>query len=351
MNNSKGFQKIALIIFILVLVSGLAYWYFFIIKAVTPQKQVSGQSGWCQGVKIVFFPGGGANDSFAKIVYNGARLAEQSLGASVEYVWSDWDSDKMLTQFKNSISNSPDGICLMGHPGSEAFSPLIDEAERKNIIVTSQNVDLTDVREKYTASGFGYVGQNLYNSGLMVSNGVIRKYHPAEGSEAIVFGVDSRKNPNRYERTKGCVDGLEKEKIIVHQIVIPAEVEKDATSNAGRKMISDALGAYPNAKIMIIDHGAVTSAVVKHLEELGEKPGKIIIAGFDLSSETVRGIKNGYIGLIQDQQPFLQGYLPILQTCLTKKFGFAGLSIDTGVGLIDSSNVDFVSTLAEQGIR
>jgi simple sugar transport system substrate-binding protein len=54
---------------------------------------------------------------------------------------------------------------------------------------------------------------------------------------------------------------------------------------------------------------------------------------------------------VLDQQPFLQGFLPIVQICLSAKYGFAGLHIDTGASIITKDNIDFVAPLAEQGIR
>jgi simple sugar transport system substrate-binding protein len=228
---------------------------------------------------------------------------------------------------------------------------LIDEAERKGVIVTLQNVDIPDVRAKYTANGFGYVGQNLYNSGLLVASGLIRKYQPASGSEAIVFGVDKTTDPSRYERTKGCIDGLTNGKLTVHEITIPQNVQTNTGSADAQKMFADAFAKYPNAKFVIVDHGALTASSPILLKNLGKKPGDITLAGFDLSAATVSGIKSGYVGLILDQQPYLQGYLPVLQSCLTKKYGFAGLYVDTGVGLIDSTNVDAVANLAAKGIR
>jgi simple sugar transport system substrate-binding protein len=185
----------------------------------------------------------------------------------------------------------------------------------------------------------------------MVANAVIRKYSPKIGSEAIVFGVDPFANPSRYQRTKGNIDGLKKGGLIVHEITMPKEVEKDIKSVVAQKMISDALIKYPNVKYIITDHGALTASMPLHLKSLGKKPGDIIVAGFDLSPDTVSGIKSGYLGLVLDQQPYLQGYLPILQSCLTKKYGFAGLYVDTGTGLIDSSNVDLVAGLAAKKIR
>jgi len=314
-------------------------------------SKVDNSNKLCDGVKIVFFPGGNETDSFASVVHNGALAAERDLGANVEYVWSDWSSSKMVSQFIDAISKSPDAIAIMGHPGSNVLSPLVDEAERKNIIVTSLNVDLPDLRERYSSKGFGYVGQSLYNSGMLVSNGLIRKYNPKEGSEVIVFGVDPIADPSRYERTKGVVDGLKNDKLIVHEITMPLAVQKDPESSVTEKMFSDALIKYPNTKVIVTDHGALTASVPLHLKNLNKKPGEIIVAGFDLSVDTVVGIKNGYLGLVLDQQPYLEGYLPILQACLTKKYGFAGLYVDTGIGLIDKSNVGFISDLALQKIR
>jgi simple sugar transport system substrate-binding protein len=305
----------------------------------------------CGGVNVDFFPGGNPQDTFAKVVYAGARQAESDLGANVNYIWSDWDSEKMTSQFKDALAASPDAIAMMGHPGAAALGPLIDEAERKNIIVTMQNVDIPDVRAKYTSKGFGYVGQNLYNSGLTVASGVIRKYTPAGGDEAIVFGVDKSTDPSRYERTKGCVDGLAKGNLVVHEITIPPAAQTDATSAAAKKMFADAFAKFPKAKIVVVDHGALTAAAPTILRSLGKKSTDITLAGFDLSAATVAGIRSGYIGLILDQQPYLQGYLPVLQACLTKKFGFAGLYVDTGVGLIDGSNVEAVAGLADKSIR
>lgn len=340
--------SIIIVSFGIILIAIFAYWYLSNNSGLT--NKIIGEK-MCEGVKVVFFPGGNTTDSFANVVYNGARAAESDLGASVEYVWSDWDSSKMVSQFIDSINESPDAIAIMGHPGLSALGSLIDEAERKNIIVTMQNVDIPSIREKYTSNGFGYVGQSLYNSGLLVSNGVIRKYQPKEGADVVVFGVDKVTDPSRYERTKGIIDGFTKDKLIVHEITIPLEVQKDVKSPIAEKMFSDALAKYPNTKIIVTDHGAMTASAPIHLKNLGKKSGEIIVAGFDLSTDTVSGIKNGYLGLILDQQPYLQGYLPILQSCLTKKYGFAGLNIDTGTGLIDNSNVNLVEELTKKKIR
>jgi len=97
---------------------------------------------WCSGTKIVFFPGGTPGGGFEQVVYNGALQAAADTGADVQYLWSDWDPAKMITQFTQAEATKPNGIAVMGHPGDTAFDPLIDEAEAAGIIVTSMNTQL-----------------------------------------------------------------------------------------------------------------------------------------------------------------------------------------------------------------
>ena len=97
---------------------------------------------WCSGTNIVFFPGGSPGGPFATVVYNGAEAAAADLGANMETVWSEWNPEKMVTQFAEAVATQPDGIAIMGHPGDDAFEPLVDDAEAQGIIVTSSNTQL-----------------------------------------------------------------------------------------------------------------------------------------------------------------------------------------------------------------
>src|SRR4030065_2203110 len=122
-------------------------------------------TNWCSGTKIVFFPGGAAGGGFETVVYNGALAAAADTGADVEYVWSDWDPAKMISQFTEAAATKPDGIAVMGHPGDDAFGPLIDDAMAQGIIVTSMNTQLAETQAKHSSQGFGYVGAILYDAG------------------------------------------------------------------------------------------------------------------------------------------------------------------------------------------
>jgi len=107
------------------------------------------EGGWCSDTNIVFFPGGSPGGPFATVVYNGAVAAAADLGANVEYVWSDWNPEQMVTQFAEAAATKPDGIAIMGHPGDDAFQSVVDDAEAEGIIVTSQNTTLPRLEAKY----------------------------------------------------------------------------------------------------------------------------------------------------------------------------------------------------------
>jgi len=153
------------------------------------------------GIRVVFFPGGNPGGPFASVVYRGAKAAEEDLGCNVQYIWSGWNPDKMVAQFKDAIALRPDAICIMGHPGVVAFAPLVDQAEARGIIVTSQNTSLPAIEDKYKADGFGYVGQELYPSGVMLAKGAAQRAGLKRGDKAMVWGLIAQET--RGLRSKG----------------------------------------------------------------------------------------------------------------------------------------------------
>jgi simple sugar transport system substrate-binding protein len=303
--------------------------------------------GWCKDVRIVFFPGGPQGGVFANNVYNGAKAAQADLGAKVDYVFSDWDPQKMLQQFKEVAATKPDGIAVMGHPGDESFSPLIDEAVKNGIIVTSQNTTLPASESKYAGGGFGYVGADLYGAGFSLGQEAIKRFGLKSGDKAMVWGLLSQ--PTRGERTRGAKEALEQAGLKVDYLEIDSATNKDPA--AGTATFTGYVSANPDVKLIVTDHGGLTATAETYLKAAGKKAGEIHIAGFDLSPATVTAVQGGWTELVIDQQPWLQGYLPILQICLSKTYGFSGLHVDTGGGFVSKDNIDVVAPLAAKEIR
>jgi simple sugar transport system substrate-binding protein len=305
------------------------------------------QGGWCGNIHIVFFPGGPAGGVFANNVYNGAKQAQADLGPNVDYVFSNWDPQTMIQQFNEAMATKPDGIAIMGHPGDEAFDTLIDNAEKQGIIVTSQNTSLPDAEAKYASAGFGYVGQDLYGSGMKLGAEAVNRFGLKSGDRAMVWGLLSQ--PTRGLRTKGAIDALQQAGLTVDYLEIDSATNADPA--AGTPTFTGYVASHPDVKLIVTDHGGLTATAQTYLTAAGKNPGDVHLIGFDLSPATVTAIRGGWTDLVLDQQPWLQGYLPILQICLTKTYGFSGLHVDTGGGFADKSNIDFLAPLAEKEIR
>jgi len=300
-----------------------------------------------EGIKIRFFCGGAPGDPFASVVYKGAQFAEEDLGCTVEYVFSGWDPQQMVVQFKEAVASDINGIAIMGHPGDDALEVHIDDAFSKGIVVTSQNTTLPRAEAKYKAQGFGYVGQELYESGVTLGKGCINMFDLKSGDRAMVWGLLSQ--PTRGLRTKGVIDALEEAGLVVDYIEISTEVNADAP--LGVPIFTGYVSSHPDVKLVVTDHGSLTATMQTFFKAAGLGPNDMVGAGFDLSSATLEAIRSGYTDLVLDQQQFLQGYLPILQLFMTIKYKFAGLHIDTGSGLIHAGNVEAIAPLVEEGIR
>jgi simple sugar transport system substrate-binding protein len=317
------------------------------VPATTEGGAPAAGTGWCSGTKIVFFPGGAPGGGFETVVYNGAVAAAADTGANVQYLWSNWDPNTMITQFQQAVATKPDGIAIMGHPGDTAFDPLIDDAESKGIIVTSMNTQLLQAETKYASNGFGYVGAILYDAGYALGQEAVKRSGVKAGDKAFLWGLLSQ--AGRGERTKGVKDALEKAGLkVIYQDIDEAT---NAEAAAGIPVFTGIFSANPDIKLMVTDHGNLTGTVQSFLQAAGKKPGEVYAAGFDMSGNAVTAIQGGWLQLVIDQQQYLQGYFGVLQLCLTIKYGFSGLLINTGAGFVDKNNVDKLAPLVAKQIR
>ncbi len=302
-----------------------------------------------EGIKIVFFPGGTIESPYSKIMYNGARAAENDLGPKVEYMWSEWNPDKMLLQFKEAIDKNPDAICIMGHPGEERFRPLIEEAIRKGIIVSTQDISLPNIEKDYIQNGFGFVGVETYNAGSNLARNLIKTYSFRKGSRVLVWGKMQSGQGQRALLAKGAIDVMQKADLTVDYMEIDQSIESNL--DLGYDKLNKYLKLHSDVKIILVCHAALTSKLPSFLKSAGYKPGDIIGAGFLVTPESIAGIKDGYMGVIQDVQPYLQGYLSVLQVSMAKKYGFQGIHIDTSSGFVNQYNVEKIEELMKQNIR
>ena len=297
-----------------------------------------------EDITIRFFAGGDAGDPFASIVYRGAMAAQKALGVKVDYVFSGWDNEKMVAQLRDAIAARPDGIAMMGHAGDAALMPLAEEAAKQGIVMIYQNVDVPKIRAKF---GGAYVGAQLESQGRALAEAAIQKFNLKKGDRAIVFGNWGM--PGRYIREGASADAFTKAGIIVTKLTTTNE--QVANTQLLLPVISGAILAHPETKLILYANSANLGAVPMYMDSLGKKPGQIFNIGFDTSPAIVDAFRKGYVQLSSDQQPYLQGFLPITSLALSIAYGFSLISYDTGAGFVTTENIEDLAGLAVAGIR
>jgi simple sugar transport system substrate-binding protein len=82
--------------------------------------------------------------------------------------------------------------------------------------------------------------------------------------------------------------------------------------------------------------------------------GRVQLATFDLAPDILSALGAGEIEFAIDEQPYLQGYLPIVFLTQRARYGLApaeGTSIDTGPSFVTRSEAARYTRLTAQGIR
>ena len=121
---------------------------------------------------------------------------------------------------------------------------------------------------------------------------------------------------------------------------------RDLTSTA--REIGAAMDAQSPDAVLTLDPDIATAAI-KEVTGRGAT-----LATFDLSPEVLSAIQAGQVAFAVDQQPYLQGYLPVVFLELAvrnrNEVG-AGTLVATGPSLVTKDNAAAIAALAEQGTR
>ncbi len=300
------------------------------------------------GMTIYMQMGGNPGDGATLPRTNGARAAAKALGVgSLVEQYSGWQPEQMLNHFREALAADPSCIVIMGHPGADAFADLVAEAEGRGIVVTSGNAPLTPLLEKYQAKGFGYAGVELYEGGWLTGKQMVEVGKLKKGDHALEYGLLSQ--AERGQSDRGLKEALEDSGLKVDYIEISPEVNNDASLAV--PILTSYIESHPDVKAIGTQHGNVTSFVPKALEAAGKKPGDVTVGGIDLVPATIDGLKDGYISVVLDQQLYLQGFLPVTQCVLSKKYGLTGMSVNTGSGVVTPETINALVPLIDAGIR
>ena len=130
---------------------------------------------------------------------------------------------------------------------------------------------------------------------------------------SIVFGAWGQ--PGRFFREEGTAQALEAAGVVVNRIVSPPEAGSDP--NLLTPILTAAFLKDPDTKLICQAGGQTLSTTPTYMQAINKGPGEVINIGYDLSPAIIDAFAAGWVQLTSDQQPYLQGYLPILSLVLS----------------------------------
>jgi len=111
-----------------------------------------------------------------------------------------------------------------------------------------------------------------------------------------------------------------------------------------QNLIAEYLVGNPDTDC-IVGLGNVPTSVAPQAAEDAGMDG-LPNGGFDVNPRIMENINAGLTTASMDQQPFLQGFLPVMFVALNQRYGVQPSDLNTGVGIVDSSNADVATAYA-----
>jgi simple sugar transport system substrate-binding protein len=287
-----------------------------------------------EGERFVMITHGPDSDSWFNTIKNSIALAGEQLGVTVEYRNPPTgDLADMARIVEQAAASSPDGIIVTIADFNVLQGPVTSAIDRGIPVVTINSGTQEQSRE---LGALLHIGQPEYDAG-----------HGA-GLRAKEAGVTSFlcvnhyiTNPASVERCQGYADALGVE---LGNQMIDSGIDPSEVSNK----VQAYLNANPDTNGILTLGPNSAQPTLQALEQLG-RSGEIHFGTFDLSEQIAQGIKDGVIDFAIDQQPFLQGYMPVVILTSLARYGVVpGNSINSGPGFVTTENVELVEELAGQ---
>ena len=299
-------------------------------------------------LKIVMAIHGSTANEFWQPVKKGFEDACAKIQADCQMVFTNTNMSvqEELANVDAALATNPDALILT-IPDNNAFTKVVADARAKGIIVIATNND--DVTPGHNARQ-SYIGPAFLASGMALTK-YLSTLFPKDGPINVLVGVNVPGANWSEQRAAGVVKALDDYKAANPSRTITV-TKMDV--GADPATTSDRVGAYLNAHpetTAYIETGSLDVAVAHWLKDRGIAPGKVIVGGFDVESDVLQEMKAGYIQAHADQQPYMQGFMPVMEVYLAKNVGLAPSDIDTGNGIVLPSQADSIAAMAAKGLR
>jgi simple sugar transport system substrate-binding protein len=245
-----------------------------------------------------------------------------------DYQWTGSESanvNEMVNALNSAVSAKAKGIavCLVD---LKAFNGPVQKALDAGIPVLGYNADAPNAR-------LSYIGQDLFVSGQEMGKRIVDLV--GEGDVALFIATPG--SLNIQPRIDGAIDAIKKSgKPITHHVI--------ATGAALPKELStiDAywLGHKDTRGMFAVDAGS-TQAVAQVIKKYNLRDEDVKGGGYDLLQPTMELLADDQIDFTIDQQPYLQGFLPVLQLFMYHASEtLTGVAdVNTGLKFLDKETV------------
>lgn len=289
-----------------------------------------------------------AGNGFFDPVYVGAKVAGNLIGADILLLGSESPTDDPAREIEilNQIVQDPniDGI-IMTTPQVGAYNDIVAAAETAGIPVATTNSFDGTIRNR---SGISHTGQDASAAAIagealvqclkgkgITSGSIVLPSSTAMGNIEVNNRVTAAFN--------AIVKGLNDAGTLANFKVDagPENTGIDTNPNDPVNGIvtlfesrGDVVGAFAGNNVF-------TPALAKAVAQTG-KTGQICAYGFDLGPAQQDALKSGDLTGALGQQPFLQGFWPVMQLWLQIDRGIAAANLDTRAQLVTGETVGTV---------
>ncbi len=248
---------------------------------------------------------------------------------------------QMVAAMDTGIAAGAAGIALASISAT-AFTSSVEEAMNKGIPVVTYNADggIVNGKAEIGTNRLCYVGQSNYTAGQ--SMGAQIKAVVPGGGDIVIFTpqVGTGNTQPRYDGAASMLGSNFK----------VAEIATAATEAAAQPAQKAYLASHKSSlKGAFCIDSTDTTILGGLLKELGMD---IPAGGWDTTNPTIPSIQSGELQFTMYQDPYLQGFLPVIYLYLFNLSGgvLAPPNTDTGLSIVTKSNVStYVATSRYQG--
>ena len=253
----------------------------------------------------------------------GIEDAQALLGTTSQWTGSEQSVVREMVDAMNSaISGDADGIAI-AVVDPVAFNDPIQNALDQGIPVIAYNAN---GKGPGTNPALAYVGQDLFQSGVEMGKRIVDLVD--EGLVALFIATPGQLNIQ--PRIDGAKQAIEESgaNIEIQQVTTGADVtEERSRIEAWYNGHKDVAGMFS------VDAGS-TQGVAQVMEQSGLHEQGVKAGGYDLTPQILELMGKGHIDFTIDQQPYLQGFLPVMQLYLYKISGGITGPAETNTGLV-----------------